>query len=735
MKKLIDAAKLAIAYCGDLKGVATRTVAVLRTEGLQGLWLRLRILLDQSSNSKGPVPRPVFARTRRIGYSSVPRTYTVDIIVCVHNALDDTLRCLESVADNSSPPYNMVIVDDGSADETALYIQRFAAEHGAQLIRNPTALGYTFAANMGLCASSADFVVLLNSDTIVSPSWLDRMIACALSDEAIGVVGPLSNTASWQSVPRVIGADGDWAGNPLPQSWTVARMAAAVGRVAPRMYPRVGFVNGFCFLIRRATLEAVGRFDEEGFGRGYGEENDFCLRAVDAGWQLAIAEDAYVFHAQSKSYSPERRHALSHLAGETLARKHGDLRVFERLRWTQNHPLLQYMRARCAAIAEESELFDNMQQRFAGKRMLFVLPVTTSGGGGNVVLCEVLALRRAGIDAEIANLEFNRRLFERHHPDLHIPARYFRSPAELSALASEFDAVVASYHSTVEWLKPLAEAGMPTTIAYYVQDFEPYFFASDSPEYRRAKDSYTDIAGMRLFTKTRWTRDTVGKQTGAYPELIGPSYDVENFYPGQYVRSPNTPLVIIAMVRPNSPRRSPELTMRILRRLKSRLGNSVVINIFGTRSDDTGYLAFNRDFEHTCLGELSSPEVADALRESDVFLDLSSFQAMGLTAMEAMSSGVAVIGPQNGGLAEIIDDRKSGLLVDTTDEDACFATACRLIADRQLREHLRDQAFSVTRWTPTRSASRILEIVFGDTGQATSCPTGEKTGSGVADEC
>lgn len=94
-------------------------------------------------------------------------------------------------------------MDDGSCDDTRAYLREFCAEQFATLLRNETAMGYTFAANQGMRASSAGYVILLNSDTIVTLGWLEKMVACAESDPKVGLVGPLSNTASWQSVPKV----------------------------------------------------------------------------------------------------------------------------------------------------------------------------------------------------------------------------------------------------------------------------------------------------------------------------------------------------------------------------------------------------------------------------------------------------------------------------------------------------------------------------------------------------
>src|SRR5690606_23685840 len=114
--------------------------------------------------------------------------------------------------------------------------------------------GYCRAANLGLRASTGAYVVLLNSDTIVSPDWLDRIVACGESDEQIGIIGPLSNAATHQSVPDVE-RNGGWAVNELP-SWLSPESLGRLLRGRPsNSHPRVPFVNGFCYTIKREVLE------------------------------------------------------------------------------------------------------------------------------------------------------------------------------------------------------------------------------------------------------------------------------------------------------------------------------------------------------------------------------------------------------------------------------------------------------------------------------------------------
>jgi GT2 family glycosyltransferase len=247
----------------------------------------------------------------------------------------------------TTPPANRVIVvDDGSGPDCKSELERFVASRGGStLIRNDEARGYTKAANQGLRASSAELVVLLNSDTIVTDRWLDRLRECAASDDRIGIVGPLSNAGAFQSVPDVFDEHGDWTLNPLPAGWDPETMAQLVAAIAPCAFPRVAFINGFCFAITRDVIETIGYFDEDNFPEAFGEEDDYCLRAAAAGFSLAIADHAYVYHAKAQSYADARRRAaLKHTGSTALRRKHGRRRIAAGFGQLYAHPTLEMLR-------------------------------------------------------------------------------------------------------------------------------------------------------------------------------------------------------------------------------------------------------------------------------------------------------------------------------------------------------------------------------------------------------
>ena len=642
-----------------------------------------------------------------------PHWETVEIIVCVHNALSDVQRCFESIVRHTTPPYSLILVDDGSDSQTRDYLAEFAETHRATLLRNEAPRGYTKAANQGLGQSSADYVVLLNSDTIVTPEWLDRLIACAESNPRIGIVGPLSNTASWQSIPE-IEDQGDWAVNPLPEEMTVEEMSRLVARYSARLYPAMPFLNGFCLLMRRQVIRQIGYFDEETFGPGYGEEDDYAIRARKAGWLLAIADDAYVYHAQSRSYSNESRNRLTQRAGKKLAQKHGQQIITRGVDFCQQNRVLDGIRARSQIMLARQGLIGKGKTLFSGRRLLFVLPIAVPGGGGNVIIDEALAMREMDVDVRIFNLIVNRDGFEIAYSSLEIPVVYGRKE-DIGSLAGGYDAVIATHNSSVGWLSSVSRQGNSPVRGYYVQGFEPYMYPRKTQSFQRALNSYTLFPDLVRFTKTEWTQREVEKKTGARCNLVGVSLNIDLFRPRPHhdTEWPERPLRIAAMIRPDAPYREPKRTMQVLRQASYRYGTDVEIVLFGASQDDPGFSDLPTDFTWNLVGVLTQRQVARLMNEVDIFVDFSAHQAMGLTALEAMACGVAVIVPKRGGSVSFARHEENGLVVDTSSSRACWRALQRLIDDHGLRLRLQKNALAgVVNFFPERAAFNILDVLF-----------------------
>jgi len=272
------------------------------------------------------------------------------VIVPVHDAPDFTVRCLESVVATVPDHADLFIVDDGSAGETAGICARFASDHDATLLRSENASGFGAAANRGLDAAAGhEHVVVLNSDTVVPRGWVERLQAHLRREPAIGAIGPLSNDARHQSVPHVTDSTIDWSHherNEPPSSVDVDAVNRFLAAREPEpVSVRVPVLNGFCMAFTRGALDLVGGFDLDLFERGYGEEVDWCFRAVDAGVELAVALDTYVYHAKSRSYTGGSIADLKSIAATNLRARWGDARPKRALRALARNEALRSVRA------------------------------------------------------------------------------------------------------------------------------------------------------------------------------------------------------------------------------------------------------------------------------------------------------------------------------------------------------------------------------------------------------
>lgn len=227
---------------------------------------------------------------------------SIDVIVPVYRGVDETRRCLDSVLRRQGKAaFELVVVDDCSPESgVSALVDELAASGAVHLLRNERNLGFVASVNRAMALHPERDVVLLNSDTEVANDWLDRLCAAAHSSPDIGTVTPFSNNGTICSYPYE-----DWGGT-LPGALDLAGLDRLIATtVAGERYELPTGV-GFCLYIRRDCLAAVGLFDEAHFGRGYGEESDFCMRAQALGWRSVLAADVFVLHAGSVSFGDER---------------------------------------------------------------------------------------------------------------------------------------------------------------------------------------------------------------------------------------------------------------------------------------------------------------------------------------------------------------------------------------------------------------------------------------------
>ena len=235
-----------------------------------------------------------------------------DLILLCWNELAHTRRCVESLLQHTDVPSRLLIVDNGSDQETADFLQRLRLADAApltppgarirpaggiqeiRLLRNERNEGYARGMNRGLRESSARWVCLLNNDIVVTAGWLREMISVMENEPRLGILNPASNNFGMAAPEKGAARR---SGAARQQGLVVRRPPAA----AARRWIETNGCSGFCFLIRRSVLDQVGLFDEQ-FKRGYFEDADYSMRVRAAGYDCGIALGCYVSHVGGASF-------------------------------------------------------------------------------------------------------------------------------------------------------------------------------------------------------------------------------------------------------------------------------------------------------------------------------------------------------------------------------------------------------------------------------------------------
>jgi GT2 family glycosyltransferase/tetratricopeptide (TPR) repeat protein len=220
----------------------------------------------------------------------------VSVLIPCYNQVDYTRLCLESVLCHTRPPYEFVLLDNGSTDETPAYLETIRSRPGparVEVIRNEQNRGFPAACNQALARAHGRYVVFLNNDTVVAEGWLEGLLAWARQDRAaVGLVGPVTNCSR---PPQQVPTDYD----PLDG---LAAFAARRRREYAGRALEVERLTGFCLLARRDVLDRIGGFDER-YGLGFFDDDDLSVRARQAGFRLLVVQDVFVHHFGSRTFT------------------------------------------------------------------------------------------------------------------------------------------------------------------------------------------------------------------------------------------------------------------------------------------------------------------------------------------------------------------------------------------------------------------------------------------------
>lgn len=640
--------------------------------------------------------------------SNVSITYPCNIVLPIHNNLALVIECIESLLQWTSPAiYHLYIIDDHSDSVTSNYLVLQAKNYPhITLHRNTENIGFVQSCNHGIALGNASYIVLLNSDVVVTPDWLERLIKCAESDSRIGSVNPLTNHASQINLPIAPGANFYGMDEIVREKFTSDN------------YPDVVTGVGFCILLRRSALEQVGVFDEV-YGKGYCEESDLCMRLTTSGYRTVVAQNVYVYHKGRSSFRDrgERYHNNRKIFDARWAaeykrqfrsfQKENPLKpvrdffrlpqcwdpmpvIWETARdmnkfWQQRHFVsllrrgvqgsLQLIRNSRNVSSPESIAGVTRSGRL---RVTYVLHDLVIAGGVLSVIQLVNELVLLGVEARIVALYQDPALVE--WTRLYTCPIIFKDQDELIQNFPETDIAVATIWNTAEWVDRLVKSGQAGCGVYFLQDYEPWFLGEEEKEKRRRVLATFDQIENKI-VKSDWLQGMLEKD-GYSARKITLGMDLARFYPREVATSGRP--VVLAMARPGTPRRGFRPVIEALALVKEAMPECEIV-LFGDR-----FLSYKKiPFQFRDEGiVISQDRLAELYSEADVFLDGSDFQGFGRCALEAMACGAACVLTGVGGVTEYARHGENTLVVPPASPDRFAEGVLDIISNDELKEKL-----------------------------------------------
>ncbi|MFW2492015.1 glycosyltransferase [Clostridium chromiireducens] len=215
------------------------------------------------------------------------------IIILTYNNLNYTCSCLESIREYTTQnTYEIIIVDNNSTDGTREWLKE---QTDIKFILNDENLGFPKGCNLGIdVADNDNDILLLNNDTKVAPRWLDNLKICLYSDEKIGAAASITNNCSNYQAISV----------PYTDIENMIDFADKNNISNPSKWEQKSRLVAFCMLIKRDIINQIGPLDER-FTPGNFEDDDLCMRIIEAGYKLMVCNDSFIHHFGSTSFKKD----------------------------------------------------------------------------------------------------------------------------------------------------------------------------------------------------------------------------------------------------------------------------------------------------------------------------------------------------------------------------------------------------------------------------------------------
>ena len=545
-----------------------------------------------------------YLRIKLLNSSFYSEENCCDIIVVVHNALSYVKKCIESIYKYTTN-FNLIIVDNASEIETKEYLSTLKS---AKVITNEKNFGFGYANNQALRASNSKYVCFLNSDTIVTSSWLSRLITTLENSDA-GLVGPVTNNVS-SEIQRV-----DFVGENILDIdiFTQKHFMSIKDKIT-----ETNRLVGFCFLTKRKILEQTGLFDIR--YRFNFEDDDLCLRIIEKGYKIVCASGVFIYHFGSKSFK-EKTGFFKQMIEESK----------------DKHVKKWYRSGRLKKLNENKHKFS----------IIYIVASNSPSGGVKVIFEHANRLKDRGYDVSIWCNEnaldtwFN----------LYAPISYFKNASEIP----ESDIAIGTYFSTL----PVLQNVKAKIKLHLCQGYEALLYDKQAlvqtikDDYRKIKEKIVVSTWLKMLIDTEYEVDSYYVPNGID----------EYVFPFSEHKKNKIPRVLIVG---NYGLEFKGVSFAI--EAAKEYSRIEKIDIVRLASEKTKY---DKYFEYHDMTTMSQEEIANVYSSCDVTIN-SSFKVEGfsLPPLESMACGTPVITTDCGGVMEYVVHNINAIVVEPGSSDS-----------------------------------------------------------------
>ncbi len=545
-----------------------------------------------------------------------------DIIIPIYNSPEWVKMCVYALYKNTPDEYigKVILMNDNSDELTCNCIRNLEKKYPKiEVYKNENNLGFIKNVNRGMDKTTAEYILLLNTDCLVSKNTIPKLIDHMEKNKKIGLICPISSNAANLSYD-------------IPEHYSYMQVNDLFYENFKGMNFDACTVVGNCLMISRECMQKTGYLDEI-YGMGYGDETDYQFKAHEQGFEAKVAIDTYVYHKSEVSFgtSPEKQKRLDHNRAI----------FFERWGEQYNKKMQEYVKNDPIEYIKNNLKIDKKPE----PNILFFLPDIHQKAGGVHVIVDIV--NYLNINGYFANI-LTERIHEYKEIMIFSPS-FMKNIKEVSPKC-----IAGTIYPTIFFCETIAKHyNIPCV--NFMQGYEPCFDNGEIYSWAElaCKNSQNILAISEFLQKK--CKENFGKEAKVIPNSINTDllYNSDkqikdkkqvtfvfrdNFAKGDFILSEI--LKLLTLKNYNF-----EINVIYMREIMFPINNNENLKI------------------NFYKGPLNRKEVSNILFKTDIFVDASLMEGFGLMALEAMAAGAVPVMSQSFGVDEYAEDNKNCFII------------------------------------------------------------------------